>query len=136
MDTLTDMFESLLELFNTKNKTMGDPMVPIYNGGAVKGWKYYSYYTGIICGAKIHLERKQSYETYIIEESFEFAPHEVETINTAKVRLVTESNILYKHLETNLKTESIDIDTEKIKLFIDAVDYLNDIYYNITDIQY
>ena len=104
--------------------------------GAGTGWLSYSYYTGIIMGAQVHLKRKQSYEKYLKDESSNLSPQEIETITLAKVTVVDKSNPLYKHLEKNLKTDSISIDAEKVTQFIDAVDYLNDVYYNITNVNY
>ena len=136
MDThkLAQLFKSLLDIFVQKSKTMADE--DRAKGGPGNEWGYYSYYTGIIMGAQVHLERRQSYEKYLKDESSNLFPHETTTIALAMVKVVTESNLLYTHLEKNLKTDTISIDTEKVSSFIDAVDHLNDIYYTITDVDY
>ena len=132
MDKLSLLFKSLLELFNKESKSMTDVVRDIkllrdHHQG------YYTYFTGIIMGAKIHLDRKQSYETYLEEHSFKLSSQELEQIDIAKVSVKDTTTILYQHLYKILETNYISIDTKKMTHFIEAVDDLNDIYYNITD---
>lgn len=117
-----------MEFFEEKSKKMAKE--------TGVGWGYYSYFSGIILGAQIHLERKHSYDKYLKNNPIELSSPVLDSIKEGVAKFDDLSHQLYEHLEIILKTKNVSIETNLTNKFIESVDNLNSIYHSVTGVEY